>query len=278
MNLDNLYPHAGNHAIQSMVFALEWPAELTGASSLNVAQVRDAAKQALGTEFQQVEDQMAFTMSMPMASVSASSAMATGQPHLSGFALKRHSHVPGWPSRAITVSPENLLIQINDYTRWAAVRADVQRYLNVLMPLVGAHRPVVAVGQQVVDMFNWKADPQQLVLSEVFREGGKMLPPHIFELTDLWHSHHGYVTRHTEPTEFQQLDNVNVSRVMLNGVHTLQILCSHRAQYQQPQFIKTPTHVEQVLALHDRLHNDNKSVLSELLTDGVKAKLKNFSG
>lgn len=278
MNLDHLHPHAGSHAIQSMIFAVEWlPEPLQTTAGINFSEITPIVRSKLGNEFPIFEDIMAFTMSITAGQGNVSSQGGAGH-RVSGFLLKKPSSTAGVPSRLINLSPDNLLIQINDYTRWKDARADVLRYLCTLMDLFGSNRPVIAIGLQVTDLFNWKSNPDELDLTQIFRRDDSMLlPSHVFDLKSLWHSHNGFLTQREQPQGCQQLDNVNVSRNDVNGLPTLQIVGSHRIQFPVPRFIRSAEHVEEIMALHDDLHRTNKGILAKLLTDQVLSKLDHFS-
>lgn len=280
MSLDSLYPFAGDHAIQSAVFALEWPAESLAVPqdpSTSLVAYRDTVRSALAHDFQHVEDLMVFSMSMGPMAAGAGQLISQPTPQTAGFTLSRRSSIHGWPARTITVSPEHILIQINDYSRWENIRSDLRRYLLALLPLIKGYRPVAAIGLQIVDLFNWKNNPEQLQLAEVFRENSKYLPSNVMELTGLWHSHHGFLTSQSEPYLFDQLDNINVSRISTDGVDAIQIVGSHRAKFPVPRFIGVEDDIDcQVIKMQDHLHEVNKDILREILADGVLGKLKSF--
>ena len=268
MSLDNLFPFAGQHAIQSAAFAVDFSAELDVGE---IARLRLAAAELKG-DFPNVSDQKRMMLQFNSGLQGASSSAATSD---GGFVLDRPASgaLPAPPSRGIAVSRENVLVFVNDYTRWARFRADVERYLSVLLKSVNAQKGVRSIGLQFTDAFSWRADPVDLNLSEVFSKESKYLSPNIFSNDlGLWHSHHGYMMEKTEPVPFQQLDNVNVSRNELHGLQ-LQVLTSHKATFQKPLYKMLDANKEKIFAVLDSLHQKNKEILANVLTQEVQEKI-----
>lgn len=274
MSLDNLFPSAGDNAIQSAIFAVEWPFGAPSKGELPIEKIRDAVKNALGEEFTHSDDMSEFTMSVGPQGVTHA---ASHHSVITGFVLQKRSN-DGGVKRSITVFPDKVLIQINDYTRWNGVVADIRRYFSVLTEHFWKNKPIAAIGLQFSDVFSWKSNPEELDLSEVFRGECRMLPPNILELKSLWHSHHGYITAKNKPMPGEQLDNVNISRIIQDGVHAIQMVCAHRFSFVDSFFVNDLKKIEEILSVYDALHLDNKSVFGNVFSDGVLSKLKDFSG
>ena len=219
MSVERLYPFAGDHAIQSAVVVAEW-ADLGGSKPLSSDNLQNMEKEStprltqLGLTHHEQLNVLELKMSAGQPSSHTSSAFG-------GFKASR-STSGGDEQRSVVVARENCIIQINDYTRWADAVRDIREYLNVLLPRIGQHAPIRHLTLQFNDVFLWKAPPEELIMTEVFKPGTKWLPDHVFGLHDLWHSHHGYFADKWEPCRFQQLDNVNVSRAVVDGVHSVQ--------------------------------------------------------
>lgn len=277
MSLDNFFPSAGDNAIQSAIFAVEWPLALPGkavAGESPIEKVRDAVKKSLGDEFTHSDDMSEFTMSVGPHGVTHA---VSQHSVVTGFVLQKRSN-DGGVKRSISVFPDKVLIQINDYTRWSGVSSDVRRYFSVLTEHFWKNKPIAAIGLQFSDIFSWKSNPEELDLSEVFRDGCKMLPPNVLELRSLWHSHHGYITDKAVPFQGQQLDNVNISRIIQDGVHAIQMVCAHRFSFVDSFFANDVGKIDELLNAYDALHVDNKRVFGDVFSDEVLSKLKDFSG
>ena len=275
MKLDNLYPFAGDHAIQSAVFALEWASTplQAGLAVEHLSEVRDAAK-ALTADFPISEDMQLMALQFPLGGFHSQNFQLQPQ-EFGGFTMTKPSTMTRQASRTIMVNRESCIVQINDYSRWDTVKADLDKYLAVLLPTIGKYKPVAAIGLQFNDIFSWKADPADLDLKSVFRPDTRWLPEHVFETSHLWHSHHGYIEDHQLPIPYQQLDNVNVSRVMTDGVHALQVLISQRAQLVPPKWFKDAYSADSAISeIYGELHDGNKAIMKALLTDEVLTKIK----
>jgi uncharacterized protein (TIGR04255 family) len=272
MSLENLQPYAGQHAIQSAVFALHFSAELDVGE---LSALRETAKE-LKTDFPNFADQHRVSVEINQPVKGESPTSSTTQ-DFGGFILEKPApSVPvGAASlRSIIVSADQVIVVINDYTRWEKFRSDVEKYLSVLLKDMSAHKAIQSIGLQIADVFIWKADPADLKLSDVLSKTSPYLPANVFAQDALlWHSHHGFLRDQEQPIKHQQLDNVNVSRNVVSGAHQIQILTSHKATFNQPQYKFLDTNRELVWATVDQLHAKNKEMLAELLTQELQEKI-----
>jgi len=273
MSLDQLHPFAGQHAVQSAAFALSFSTEL---DVREVQQLKGAAAD-LKVDFPNLVDEHMTTLSFQVTPGRQHLPLAPAAEHgVGGFFMQRPSADVGSaePVRQIIVSRENIVIVINDYTRWAKFKADVERYLSVLLKPINAQKGVASVGLQFSDAFVWRADPEELNLAEVFSTNTQYLVPSVFNRgAALWHSHHGYLVEKTVPIAFQQLDNINASRNLVAGVQQLQILTSHKATFARPLYNLLNSNKDKVSTVMDLLHVKNKEILADLLTEEVQAKI-----
>lgn len=272
MSLDHLYPFAGQHAIQSAVFGLDFSSELEVSE---VATLRAAASQLIA-EFANINDQHRTTLNLqagPGAAAAPSTTVEVG-----GFILERPSLVSTEPStRLIIVNRTGIIIVINDYTRWDRFKSDVDRYLSALFVPMDNQKAISSIGLQFNDIFLWKADPVDLNLSEIFAANNVYLAPNALMSPLLWHSHHGYLKNETVPVKHQQLDNINVSRVAANEEHQIQILTSHRVTLEKPLYKSWSMSKNILFELQENLHSKNKEILGALLTPEAQLKI-NLSG
>lgn len=262
---DQLYPFAGSHAIQSAVFAFEWAEMLTPSM---LAGVRERAMKLKHDFPAGIQDQKALTVNF------TPGAPQVQTEEVSGFMLSRVSSALGGVARTITVGLHQCLIQVSDYLSWSTAKADVDRYLEVLLPAITQHRQVTVIGLQYLDIFNWRGNPAELPTAAIFRKDTKYLASNVFSVNELWHNHHGYFESHAEPQECRQLDNINVSRVENAGVHSIQILTSHRAQFRAAIWDYSLTAESLITRTLVRMHDRNKEILRDLLSDEVLEIIK----
>lgn len=267
MSVERLYPFAGDHAIQSAVVVAEWaePGGSKPLSSDNLQHLQEAAEPELArlglTRHEQLN---VFEVQMV-----AGQPTSPASPAFGGFKASRPTS-SGDEKRSVVLARENCIIQINDYTRWADAEPDIRAYFNVLLPSIGQFAPIRYLTLQFNDVFLWKAPPEELIMTEVFRKDTVWLPAHVFGLRNLWHSHHGYFSDRFEPCSFQQLDNVNVSRAVVDGIHSVQALVAHRASLVKPIWVTEPLcEGDAILSILSQFHNDNKRILAELFSGEV---------
>ena len=271
--MDLLQPFAGQHAIQSAAFSLEF------AKELNVAEVERlrVAATALKNDFPKLTDQQRTTISFQIGlgeqggSIPQPAAMDVG-----GFVLERLGSEQGHaqPLRLIVVSRENVTIVINDYTRWEKFRSDINNYLSTLLQSINVQKGVAGISLQIADIFIWRSDPADLNMTEVFSEKSKYLVANAFDPSILfWHSHHGYVFEQTTPINFQQLDNININRTINSGEHQLQILTSHKITFPRPLYKFLDVNKEKISSILDTLHEKNKDILRDVLTPSLQLKI-----
>lgn len=270
MSIDHLYPFAGDHAIQNATMVLEWGAEhnAPALSADQLFQISEVARQKLQSEFPKFDEIKLVALQFNQGNIPQGQQFDFG-----GFKMSKLGPFGVAESRSVTVTRDHCAIQFSDYSRWALVKADFDRYMISLVPAICGHVPIRAVTLQVTDVFTWKANPAELNLAEVFRAGSRWLPAHVFELKDLWHSHHGYFDESEGLDGYKQLDNVNISRARTEISDVLQILMSLRATLSQPCWDKSYDATHVASRVFEKLHDDNKQVLRELLTEEVLQKI-----
>jgi uncharacterized protein (TIGR04255 family) len=275
MNL--LQPFAGQHAIQSAAFSLEFAKEMDVAE----LQCLRVAAAELKNDFPKLTDQKLTTISFQIgsgeqdASIPQTAAMDTG-----GFILDRPSSEQGQVQslRLIVVSRKSITVVINDYTRWEKFRSDINSYLSILLKSINAQKGVLGISLQIADVFNWRSDPADLNVAEVFSKESKYLMSNVFEPDILfWHSHHGCLLQQALPVNFQQLDNININKTFSTGEHQFQILTSHKVTFQSPLYKFLDVNKEKVFSILDNLHVRNKEILKDVLMPKIQAKI-NLNG
>lgn len=273
MSLDQLHPYADQHAIQSAVFSVHFSTEL---DVRELGQLKAAAAD-LKADFPNIVDNHMTRLSFQVTPGAQSSPVASASEHgVGGYVMQRLSAggIPVAPMRQIVVAGDSVVIVINDYTRWAKFKTDVERYLSVLLKPINSQKGISSVGLQFSDVFVWRADPADLDMAEVFSTNTQYLVPNVFNGDlPLWHSHHGYLMERTEPFAFQQLDNINVSRNLVSGAQQLQIVIVHKATFARPLYKVLDANKEKVSQIMATLHSRNKEILADLLSEGVQAKI-----
>lgn len=265
----NLFPFGGNNAIQNVVFVVEWAKPLDD-PELNA--VRGVHTDPKNTDFRKalpnLGDQKAMMISIDDR---VGSSVAKNVTDGVNFVRPSASHVGG-VAKALNISRQNCLAVISEYSRWSSVWTEVNNWFSLVLPHILPGRPVTTFGLQYTDLFQWKADPTLLEVKEVLSEKSKFLSPNIFEVRNLWHSHHGYLDRRESPTPHVLLENINVSMLENGGQRSIQVITSHRATLTAPLWGNSVS--EGLMQFMPDLHERNKVIMKDLLMPDVQAMIK----
>lgn len=270
MSIDNLYPYTGAHAVQNAIFVVEWAEPLRSDELL--AMIKLATKYR-NLELPVMQQQNAFALNLAVGNQLAEKAPTISHSQeLGGVQFSATPTAPG-QSRSITITRQNCMVFVPDYTRWATVWNDVQKYLAVALSEIAPARPITVIGLQYTDIFQWKDDPAELPLGEILSRD-TFIPPHIFDQKGLWHVHQGFIERCTGPLAHARLDNLNVDMLDNGGLRSIQITASHKATLDAPLWQTHGKNSDQLFELFGSLHAANKLVLAKLLTKPVCDKIK----
>lgn len=258
----SLYPFAGAHAVQSAAFAFEWPQPLSEKEFADVLDLHEKLKASLPSVTQNKALMIEIAGGSPVSTQGTGSIVFT-RPALGGT---------GAPSRILEISRDKCVGQINEYTRWDSVWKEVLGWFEIVAPVLVKAHPVRNIGLQYNDVFYWRASPESLDLRQVFRTDSPYLPPHVFELSDLWHSHHGYFV---QLEKHRLLENINVNLLDELGQRSVLISTVHKAEFASLIF-NAEDLLSTVSNLIPDLHKRNKDVLGKLLTKEVADTIKLF--
>lgn len=267
MSLDYLFPITETHAIQSVIFVLEWQGEVSD----HALQEVHALAPNLKSHFPVSTVQKVVMVNLDQAAGGFPAVQQNGDA-VGGVVFQRMGKF-GQVASQMVISRNNCLVAINEYSRWDPILEAVMRYFKIVLPSILKEKSISSVALQYNDMFTWKDEPANLNLREVFRNNTPYLAPNSFEQKGLWHCHHGYV-REIEDVEGTCLDNINVSVVNNQDDRAIQILTSHKLTLKSPLRIATKDYLQSIEKYQNILHRENKSVLRKLLSDEVCAKIK----
>lgn len=262
MNIENLYPFAGSHAIQNAVIAVEWQGEVSNQTLMGIYSLASKLKGYFPT---------AEIQKMVMINIQTQSNIPNTE-QIGAINFQRPDNFGGISSQ-LTISRQNCVLLVNDYSRWDAVLSQALQYFELILPVILPDKSVSAVGLQYTDLFNWKDEPENLNLHEVFRNDCPYLPQNIFDLKTLWHSHHGYIVDSDTPVTHSRLDNLNISILDTAGERSIQIIAAHRANLAKVLRGNTPEYLKTIESVENVLHSVNKDVMRKILTDEVQKKI-----
>lgn len=273
--LDNLRPASDQHAIESVVFSMEWTTPLSNEDLILIKKHQDKFSHEFPRD---VPHQSHTVVIEPGQAVQHTKDALNGihfilpgsPPHLENLGIPMIGGQQGF-LRALQINKENLVVIINDYTRWETEWGKVTKWLRDVLQLL-ASASVSSFSLQYTDTFRWLDNPDNFPLEQIVRKESKYLPANAFESRPLWHSHHGYAE------EIQQddipcfaINNVNVTVGEVNSTKLLSILTSHRASFKSPLW-----GVDRFTALEvygQRFHLLNNEILKQVLTQDVCTKI-----
>jgi uncharacterized protein (TIGR04255 family) len=265
MSIDALHPVAGNHAIQGAAFVFQWPIPL---EQTNLDLVRTYTEQ-LKAWFPLVQEQK--TVSIEIGEQGVRNQQEAG---ISGLKFLQPAPAlgPAAIARAISVTKEQLVINVNDYTRWDEAWPRVAEWLGIILPGILIGRPINAAILQYTDQFEWRADPADMVKAEIFRDDSQYLTRRVFDTQGFWHVHQGFVDSRNEPLVHELIENVNVNMAESNTRRVITLFTSHHAVLQNPIW-DAATVIDQLAVLMDDLHERNKDVMKDIFTEAVCQKI-----
>jgi uncharacterized protein (TIGR04255 family) len=262
-----IVPKRQTHAIESATFAAEWLQPLT----------EDIFKQLLESKSEIAPDLPRQQIGRGI-TISLGPAMPASSSGLSGISNLIFDFVKpdGEASWAVLIQSNQLVVVCREYTRWSEVSAKAATYFRNILRIVMIERPITTVGLQYVDEFGWDGAPNDFTAKKLFKKSD-FLPPNVFAVTGLWHSHHGFFTTLTAPVPHQNLHNINisVSDVPDRGRIT-QIQMAHRAKLETPfseysdELLSTNGNFFQTLKSS---HSIDKGILANLLLPEISNQI-----
>lgn len=263
MDLSKLYPVAGDHAIQQVIFAIDWDQPLQ--SSDFIAKFEATCPEILKKDFLSPKKATGITVQF------TDGVQSVSHNEIAGLNFERHNSF-GAITRFVSLSKENFLIGFNEYTRWAEIFAIAKQYLESAFSNDLNSLPIASFGLQYTDVFDWKSDKSLLDYECVFNKESPYLPKHALGLKDLWHSHHGYFETLGKPFNSKILDNVNINVVDNGAIRSVQITTSHRVMLNDALWGYND-HKENHYQLLDDLHQRNKRIIKEMLSKEVLERI-----
>jgi len=180
---------------------------------------------------------------------------------------------------AINLRSNALIITCSEYTRWNEIWPKAKSYILKIctkLKSVGIN----AVGMEYVDEFCIEDDRANWEMA-LFRQSSKYLPSNIYELKDLWHSHHGFFSKQGYPLELKTLNKIEVDCLMEStGQHdqfgqkkTVSIKTHHKSSLQGVLKIENEKFDRILEGIISGNHKLNKEILKEVLSDSMLEKI-----
>lgn len=230
----------------------------------------------MAEKFSKVSERQALTVNFsgmlgdPEASFSQS-------PSVEGIVFERFS-LPSLLVKSLQVNRSHCMVINNEYTRWSKVWSEASGLFSLILPIISKYTTISAIGLQYADMFSWRGDRQDFELSALFSRDSQFLPRHVYGLADLWHIHQGYFYSPAIDIDmaYKVLNNINSNLLDIDGSLVVQIITAHRLVFANKSTDMNGYTTQSGLLdrVYEALHNENKTILADLLTDDIKNKIK----
>ncbi len=269
MSLEYLIPINESHAIQSVVFALEWQGQLSDHALTDI----EGLAPKLKPYFPVNAIQKMRTIRLKAASDTAFQDQQFGEEQVHGVTFQRIGKF-GTVESQFNVTRSNCIFLLSKYERWKQTLEVVIRNFKIILPVILKEKSISTISLQYEDLFTWKDDASNLNLREVFNDRSPYLTPNVFEQKGLWHSHHGYIIETLADVDGKCLDNINVSMVDNQNDREIRISTTHQFTLNSPLRMATKDYLQSIEKVQGILHAHNKEILSKLLTSEVCSKIK----
>lgn len=169
---------------------------------------------------------------------------------------------------AIVLARNSIVVSCGKYTRWEDVLANVKRYFDIVLRVLDG-RAISIVGLEYVDEFiisnhteDWKG--------EMLNNKSKYLPSNIFELPDLWHSHHGFIVNGGSSNVNATLNNFNVDYLIedqaISATHKVMMRIQHRTELKELEACSDDFFDRIALKIFKNNHTLNKDIMRNVLS------------
>jgi uncharacterized protein (TIGR04255 family) len=180
------------------------------------------------------------------------------------------------PAQTITLSGNVLSVSFFDYETWIQTRQATSEYIStVLSALPLVQNPVIALGLRFIDRYTFDGLPDQAQAELLMSQQSPYVAPHVFSAGSAWHCNTGWFDQNTEDRILHNL-NMASNLVDLSSTVTIdhQATVHLRAPRQSTQTLFTPPGEESgLMQALDRLHEQNKEILKEILLPTMLTKI-----
>jgi uncharacterized protein (TIGR04255 family) len=171
----------------------------------------------------------------------------------------------------LRVERASLTFRTTLYTRWDTVWTQASRYFETLLPKYAQYSQLATVSLNYVDKFVWTGPIDQCSPNLLLHPQSKYVCPHVYEVTEFWHSHTGKFIRTDAYTK--RLLNVNVDYLEeTSGLELRRVVAVTTVltdMLNQSGYSSTVIAKEDVLEFVEgrmqKLHTFGKEVLSDII-------------
>jgi len=172
----------------------------------------------------------------------------------------------------IRITPDSISIHCLDYSRWNHVYPMVEKYSeSIFEKLKGVGVSPSSIGLKYVDQFVFRGEPKDYDIANLFKRDSSVLHTRSFSSGCQWHSHSGWFEKIEGLGEV--LSQINIDSVIQEPQRYI-ISIDHTGTYHnqiEGENLLCDSTFRALFA--DRIHELNKSLLSDLLTDKMQRRI-----
>lgn len=187
----------------------------------------------------------------------------------------------GSVEKELRVERGGLTFRTTSYTRWAAIWSEAQQYFRAVVSSLPADVSLVAQSLQYVDRFDWSGQPNDCRPGDLIARNSEFVAPHVFRMSDLWHSHFGAFVRLDEFTKrllLVNLDCVDEEGAAGQPRRSVRITTGVTDILNQPGYTERRIPVAEVIGYLDERQNAAHTVLKNVIADLLTAEMRRKIG
>jgi uncharacterized protein (TIGR04255 family) len=169
--------------------------------------------------------------------------------------------------RAFQAQQQAIAFVHNQYTHWSEIWPQVRQTFAAGLAIV-PHAQVQAFGLEYVDRFTSSLATRQPDVTGLFKRGSQYLVPRVFDVSGVWHSHHGSLEEGiNHPHPHSKNDNINVAlvREQPSGEFAVNMVLRHRRILAQT--VLASAAISYLDSFMDDMHSADKMIVRGLLTE-----------
>jgi uncharacterized protein (TIGR04255 family) len=179
----------------------------------------------------------------------------------------------------IRITSRSISVHCLEYTRWGYIWPTINRYISTIFgKLAGTNAVLSGVGLKYVDQFVYQGEVKSYDLSRLFKRDTSLLHPRAFSSGTSWHCNCGW---------FQDMEGLGKILCQMNitgiaqdeqcGIVVIDQTSVYHSQGEDT-LLETCLSSDRLgedtrSQVIEKMHTDNKHILSELLVDEVQTRI-----
>lgn len=174
----------------------------------------------------------------------------------------------------LVVEGNSITYRTTVYSRWNAVWGEASEVLKPVLKAIPSEILLLGTGLQYSDKFVWSGEPTACRAKELLQTDSPYICSHVFEASDLWHSHTG-LFRNVNDNTIKRLLVVNLDCIDeagegITAQRIVRITTALTDSLNQPGFnsvsITAKDAIDYIYERQEELHRESKAVFSKIVT------------